>query len=214
MSPHSFFCSHHPTRHCNIDRILGWKTVQNRIILYLMILIALQRTMFRLCIFKMYTRWRCVVTSKRKAMTYTVPRINGFIGMLTRTYWLHDIVLSPTLVSSSRQFNARDTALNRSKAVLKLVIAENRYHIDEQEQRFGFTFFWRGHSKIKPNRANDTAKFALAPDSLVKTALTHWIGQQKLLATLNLISVMSVELFEFLFSSHPLRAQHISYAGV
>ncbi|KAG0168799.1 hypothetical protein DFQ28_008075 [Apophysomyces sp. BC1034] len=99
-------------------------------------------------------------------------RINGLRGFLTRTYQLHDILMSRTLISPLGLFTATD-GTGQPKAVLKVLITA------AQDSRH-FTFYWkRQNPSAKRNRAYDVAKFALVPDDLVKTELATWVRQQQ-----------------------------------
>lgn len=71
----------------------------------------------------------------------------------------------------------------KQKLLLKLVIISLDVSSSEKQRRFGFTFWWQNHSVLihsnsEDNRQQDDAKFALAPDSLVKEALVTWIESQ------------------------------------
>ncbi|KAI8141731.1 hypothetical protein BJV82DRAFT_714581 [Fennellomyces sp. T-0311] len=113
--------------------------------------------------------------SRLPPITHVQKRINGLRGFLTRTYQLsNDLVMSRAHITPLRLFTATELLTGQPKAVLKIVITA---HHD-----YGFSFYWPSSpiesSSNKPNRANDIAKFAVVPDSLVQDALDSWIGQQ------------------------------------
>ncbi|GAA5795381.1 hypothetical protein HPULCUR_000737 [Helicostylum pulchrum] len=67
--------------------------------------------------------------------------------------------------------------VGKSKLLLKLVIVSLDLRSSENQTRFGFTFWWQNHHTLVQQRdgSQDDAKFALAPDSLVKESLITWI---------------------------------------
>jgi hypothetical protein len=58
--------------------------------------------------------------------------------------------------------------------LLKVIIISLTVNSSEAQKRFGFTFIIHHHYQ----QQQDDAKFALAPDSLVKEALSTWIISQ------------------------------------
>lgn len=64
----------------------------------------------------------------------------------------------------------------KSKLLLKVVIVSPTAKSKEEQKRFGFTFMI--HHQYQHQQQQDDAKFALAPDSLVKEALATWINSQ------------------------------------
>jgi hypothetical protein len=49
----------------------------------------------------------------------------------------------------------------------------------DKQKRFGFTFWWQTTTEQRQQQQDESsAKFALAPDSLVKEALATWIDSQ------------------------------------
>jgi hypothetical protein len=78
---------------------------------------------------------------------------------------------------SSNFYKAVDTKNHSSvKYLLKALIRSLGPNEPDQQRRFGFSFVWQ-KPQLEDNipRQYDDAKFAIAPDSLVKEALMTWI---------------------------------------
>jgi CO dehydrogenase/acetyl-CoA synthase gamma subunit (corrinoid Fe-S protein) len=59
-----------------------------------------------------------------------------------------------------------------------MIVTLDSTTVDEKQKRFGFTFWWQSQYNYTQKNDDDDAKFALAPDSLVKEALMTWIKSQ------------------------------------
>ncbi|KAI8890327.1 hypothetical protein K501DRAFT_266240 [Backusella circina FSU 941] len=106
-------------------------------------------------------------------------------SFITGTYQLN--YLTVTKVSSSVSpypglHCAIDNTTRKSKLLLKIIIVSLNDGASEEQRRFGFTFRW--HKSVSSRnqeqrfKLQDDAKFAIAPDSLVKESLVTWIGSQ------------------------------------
>ncbi|KAI7892793.1 uncharacterized protein EV154DRAFT_385256, partial [Mucor mucedo] len=103
-------------------------------------------------------------------------------GLLKRSYQLNQYTIikanaitlqnvSGLLYKTSNSFNGNAVLL------LKIVIVSLDSQCSENQRRYGFTFWWQNnHTFLQQN--DDDAKFALAPDSLVREALITWIESQ------------------------------------
>lgn len=104
--------------------------------------------------------------------------------MLKRSHQLNQYTITktnsitlPTPSFSSPSFLLYKTynpITGKSKLLLKVIIISLTVNSSEAQKRFGFTFIMHHHYQ----QQQDDAKFALAPDSLVKEALSTWINSQ------------------------------------
>ncbi|KAK4519010.1 Fe(2+) transporter [Mucor velutinosus] len=100
-------------------------------------------------------------------------RYNGFLGFLTRTYILHTIVVSRTLLSPYL-YAARDLLSGEKKAVLKLIVMSSHQH--------GFHITFPPYKQQQHSRNNDTL-YAIN-DRLLVFHLVQWIKYQPLIPLL------------------------------
>ncbi|KAI9265421.1 hypothetical protein EDC94DRAFT_604855 [Helicostylum pulchrum] len=101
-------------------------------------------------------------------------------GLLKRTYQLNQYTIKKTnsmTLPFSTGILYKTSISGKSKLLLKLVIVSLDLRSSENQTRFGFTFWWQNHHTLVQQRdgSQDDAKFALAPDSLVKESLITWI---------------------------------------
>ncbi|KAL9538280.1 hypothetical protein MBANPS3_011049 [Mucor bainieri] len=113
-------------------------------------------------------------TKKNRLPTiqHVQKRYNGLLGFLTRTYILHTIVVSRTLLSPYL-YAARDLLSGEKKAVLKLIVMSSHQH--------GFHIAFPPY-KQQHSRNNDTL-YAIN-DRLLVFHLVQWIKYQPLLPLL------------------------------
>lgn len=116
-------------------------------------------------------------TKKNRLPTiqHVQKRYNGFLGFLTRTYILHTIVVSRTLLSPYL-YAARDLLSGEKKAVLKLIVMSSHQH------GFHITFPPYKQQQQQQHRNNDT-RYAIN-DRLLVFHLVQWIKYQPLLPLL------------------------------
>ncbi|GAA5810988.1 hypothetical protein MFLAVUS_004417 [Mucor flavus] len=100
-------------------------------------------------------------------------------GLLKRTYQLNQYTVNKTN-STTLPFSTgilyKTSISGKTKLLLKLVIVSLDLQCSEKQTRFGFTFWWQNHhTLVQRDGSQDDAKFALAPDSLVKESLVTWI---------------------------------------
>ncbi|KAI8889902.1 hypothetical protein K501DRAFT_328710 [Backusella circina FSU 941] len=97
-------------------------------------------------------------------------------GFITRSYQLNHLTVTRTSTSSNF-YKAIDNKNHSSiKYLLKALIRSLGPNEPEQQRRFGFSFVWqKPQLEESISRQHDDAKFAIAPDSLVKEALMTWI---------------------------------------
>ncbi|CAO0798636.1 unnamed protein product [Mucor circinelloides] len=112
-------------------------------------------------------------TKKNRLPTiqHVQKRYNGFLGFLTRTYILHTIVVSRTLLSPYL-YAARDLLSGEKKAVLKLIVMSSHQH------GFQITF-----PPYKRHNSNSDTLYAIN-DKLLVFHLLQWIKYQPLLPLL------------------------------
>ncbi|KAI8645288.1 hypothetical protein BD408DRAFT_382581 [Parasitella parasitica] len=113
-------------------------------------------------------------------------------GLLKRSYQLNQYTITKTnsitlpppspSFSSFLLYKTYDSITGKQKLLLKVVIASLTIKASEEQKRFGFTFMIPHQSQQQQQQHHhhhqDDAKFALAPDSLVKEALATWINYQ------------------------------------
>ncbi|KAL7321615.1 hypothetical protein PS15m_001371 [Mucor circinelloides] len=112
-------------------------------------------------------------------------------GLLKRSYQLNQYTITKTnsiTLSAPSQpspcfslpslllYKTLNSFTGKSKLLLKVVIVSPTAQSKEEQKRFGFTFMI--HHQYQHQQQQDDAKFALAPDSLVKEALATWINSQ------------------------------------
>ncbi|GAN03533.1 hypothetical protein MAM1_0042d02988 [Mucor ambiguus] len=112
-------------------------------------------------------------------------------GLLTRSYQLNQYTITKTnsitlsapsqpspsfSLSSLLLYKTHNAFTGKPKLLLKVVIVSLTAKSTEEQRRFGFTFMI--HHQYQHQQQQDDAKFALAPDSLVKEALATWIHSQ------------------------------------
>ncbi|KAK4521366.1 uncharacterized protein ATC70_011981 [Mucor velutinosus] len=112
-------------------------------------------------------------------------------GLLKRSYQLNQYTItktnSITLSAPSQSspsftlpllllYKTHNAFTGKAKLLLKMVITSLTAKSTEVQKRFGFTFMI--HHQYQHQHQQDDAKFALAPDSLVKEALATWINSQ------------------------------------
>ncbi|KAI8967032.1 hypothetical protein BDF20DRAFT_830419 [Mycotypha africana] len=103
-------------------------------------------------------------------------------GLLKRSFQLNQyLIIKANSISLSNQhpyllFKTTDSYTGKQKLMLKLNIVSVTEKTPERQRRFGFTFLW--HQKGQQQEHQHEVKFAVAPDSLVKEALTTWIDSQ------------------------------------
>ncbi|RCI00972.1 hypothetical protein CU098_008632 [Rhizopus stolonifer] len=101
-------------------------------------------------------------------------------GLLKRTFQLNQYTVTKTnsipFSASGLLLKTINPSTKQPKLLLKLVIVFLDSRSPEEQRRFGFTFWWQ-KVPLQQNQQDD-AKFALAPDSLVKEALDTWINTQ------------------------------------
>lgn len=105
-------------------------------------------------------------------LLFSVKRLNGWSGFLTRTYLIgKEIIMSRTLVTPYRLFNATEIKTRQPKLVLKLSLAQSNDDINDD---YNLTFTRCSVRKT----AQAVARFATASDNTVKRALSKWIKLQ------------------------------------
>jgi hypothetical protein len=107
-------------------------------------------------------------------------------GLLKRSYQLNQYTvtktnsttLSPT--SNNLLFKTVNATNGKPKLLLKVIIVSliSVKTTCDKLKRFGFTFWWQNTAERQLQQVDSCAKFALAPDSLVKEALATWIDSQ------------------------------------
>ncbi|KAF1800164.1 hypothetical protein V8B55DRAFT_1161390 [Mucor lusitanicus] len=112
-------------------------------------------------------------------------------GLLKRSYQLNQYTItktnSITLPAPSQPspcfslpslllYKTHNAFTGKAKLLLKVVIVSLTAKSTDAQKRFGFTFMI--HHQYQHQQQQDDAKFALAPDSLVKEALATWIHSQ------------------------------------
>ncbi|CEP19190.1 hypothetical protein [Parasitella parasitica] len=81
--------------------------------------------------------------------------------------------------SSFLLYKTYDSITGKQKLLLKVVIASLNTKAPEEQKRFGFTFMIPHQLQQQQHQHHqDDAKFAVAPDSLVKEALITWTSYQ------------------------------------
>lgn len=100
-------------------------------------------------------------------------RYNGFLGFLTRTYILHTIVVSRTLLSPYL-YAARDLLSGEKKAVLKLIVMSSHQQ--------GFHIAFPPYKQQQQQRRNSS--YYAINDRLLVLHLAQWIKYQPLLPLL------------------------------
>ncbi|KAL9537284.1 hypothetical protein MBANPS3_011916 [Mucor bainieri] len=112
-------------------------------------------------------------------------------GLLKRSYQLNQYTITKTnsitlsapsqpspsfSLASLLLYKTHNAFTGKSKLLLKVVIVSLIATSTDAQKRFGFTFMI--HHQYQHQQQQDDAKFALAPDSLVKEALATWIHSQ------------------------------------
>ncbi|KAG2212633.1 hypothetical protein INT47_000609 [Mucor saturninus] len=98
-----------------------------------------------------------------------VQKLNQYTIIKANAITLQNV--SGLLYKTFNSFNGNAVLL------LKIVIVSLDSQCSENQRRYGFTFWWQNnHTFLQQN--DDDAKFALAPDSLVREALITWTESQ------------------------------------
>ncbi|KAI8993563.1 hypothetical protein BDB01DRAFT_847421 [Pilobolus umbonatus] len=101
-------------------------------------------------------------------------------ALIKRNYYLNQYSVIKAEYTTFSPFSGifyKSTKSGRVKWIMKITIVGLQSTSSEDQKRFGFTFWWSPPQPVE-TRQHDDAKFALAPDSLVKEALVTWIQSQ------------------------------------